>query len=203
MPPTASPSGPLHRGRINQVGAPSFDHFNFISSLWRVRLPYFDGSMVTVWSLSIFDCLVVSVKVSISYNRQVAIWPLKTCVQVLTVKDLVRSMSELCQCDPLLTLYIFLPFNPTLETSPLGKVTGPPKIVVAKLWPRISPVAITSHLASHLILTSVLDSWSLTLSDTSLPLELPQVLTSPVTVCCWRLYLINQFIPTRGKTCIR
>ena len=151
-----------HHGEI-----PYFIQIGSSSSLWMASPAYFIASTMTVWSLSIFDCLVVSVKVSISYNRQVAIWPLKTCVQVLTVKDLVRSMSELCQCDPLLTLYIFLPFNPTLETSPLGKVTGPPKIVVAQLWPRISPVAITSHLASHLILTSVLDSWSLSLSDTS------------------------------------
>ncbi len=155
----------LPRCRIIQVGFLSFDHFNFISSLWRVRLPYFDASMVTVWSLSIFDRLVFSVKVSLSYNMQVAIWPLETCFEVLSVKDLVRTMSELCQHDPLLTLYIFLPFNPTLETSPLGKVTGPPKKVVAQLWLRISPVSITSHLTSHLILTSILDSLSPTLTD--------------------------------------
>jgi len=44
-------------------------------------------------SLSIFDRLVVSVKVLLSYNKQVATWPLKTCIEVLTVKDLVRTMS--------------------------------------------------------------------------------------------------------------
>ena len=125
---TASPSGPLHRCRIIQVGAPSFDHFNFISSLWRVRLPYFDASTVTVWSLSIFDRLVFSVKVSLSYNRQVATWPLKTCIEVLAVKDLVRTMSELCQSDRQWTLYMFLPSNPTLETSPLWTFTDPSMI---------------------------------------------------------------------------
>jgi len=131
MPTQSSPNGPLHRCRIIQVGAPSFDHFNFISSLWRVRLPYFDATMMAVWSLSIFDRLVVSVKISLSYNQQVAKLPLKTCVEVLTVKDLVRTMSELCQCDHLLTLYIFLPSNPTLETSPLWTFTDPSMIEVA------------------------------------------------------------------------
>ena len=77
------------------------------------------------------DRLVVSVKVSISYKKQVANLSLKTCIKVLTLKVLLRTMSELCQCDPLLILYIFLPFNPTLETSSLGTFTDPLRIEVA------------------------------------------------------------------------
>jgi hypothetical protein len=87
--------------------------------------------MVTVWSLSIFDRLVFSVKVSLSYNKQVATWPLKTCIEVLAGKDLVRTMSEVCQSDCQWTLYKFLPRNPTLETSPLWTFTDPSMIEVA------------------------------------------------------------------------
>jgi len=86
-----------------------------------------------VWSLSIFDRLVVSVKVSLSYNKQVANLSLKTCIEVLTVKDLVRAMSELCQFDRQWILYIFLPSNPTLETSPLWTFTDPSMIEVAAM----------------------------------------------------------------------
>ena len=99
--------------------------------LWRVTLSSFNRFTLTLHSLSIFDGLVVSFKVSLSYYKQVANLSLKTCIEVLTVKDLVRTMSELCQCDRLWTLYMFLPCNPTLETSPLGMVIGLPKIVVA------------------------------------------------------------------------
>jgi len=122
---------------------------------------------MTLWSLSIFDRLVVSVKVSLSYKQQVAIWPLKTCVEVLTVKDLVRTMSELCQRDRLWILYIFLPFNPTLETSPLGTFTDPVRIEVAAYLSSILPVAISPLLASHLILATNMNYLSQTLSDSS------------------------------------
>ena len=100
-------------------------------SVLRASPAYFNACVTLRRSLSIFDGLVVSVKVSLSYNKQVANLSLKTCIEVLTVKDLVRTMSELCQCDRLWTLYMFLPCNPTLETSPLGMVIGLPKIVVA------------------------------------------------------------------------
>jgi len=85
---------------------------------------------MSVWSLSIFDRLVVSVKVLLSFNKQVVTWPLKTCIEVLTMKDLVRTMSELCQSDRQWTLYMFLPFIPTFETSPQGMLTDPSMIVV-------------------------------------------------------------------------
>ena len=109
----------------HQVRLHSFVHPDSSWSLCRVSPAYFDASMIIVWSLSIFDRLVVSVKVLLSYNKQVANVSLKTCIEVLTVKVLVRTMSELCQCDRLWILYIFLPSNPTLETSPLWTFTDP------------------------------------------------------------------------------
>jgi len=122
---------------------------------------------MTLWSLSIFDRLVVSVKVSLSYKQQVAIWPLKTCVEVLTVKDLERTMSELCQSDRQWTLYMFLPSNPTLETSPLWTFTDPLRIEVAAYKSSILPVAIKPLLASHHILATNMNSLSQALSDSS------------------------------------
>jgi hypothetical protein len=88
---------------------------------------------MTVWSLSIFNRLVVSVKVLLSYNKQVATWSLKNCIEVLAVKDLVRTMSELCQSDRQWTLYMILPSNPTFETSPQGMLTDPSMMEVASL----------------------------------------------------------------------
>ena len=128
--PTASSSGPVHRCWIIQVGVPSFDHFNSSLSWWRVSPAYFVATMMSVWSLSIFDRLVVSVKVLLSFNKQVVTWPLKTCIEVLAVKDLVRTMSELCQSDRQWALYMFLPINPTFETSPLGMFTDRSRAVV-------------------------------------------------------------------------
>jgi hypothetical protein len=156
MPPTASPSGPLHRCRIIQVGAPSFDNFNFISSLRRVRLPYFDASMTIVWSLSILDCLVVSIKVSLSFKKLVVRWSLKFYFKVLTVRDLVRSMSEVCQCDRQWILYIILPNIRTLETSPHGTFTDPSMVEVAAWYSSTLPVATSSHLATHCMLSTTL-----------------------------------------------
>ena len=128
--PKASSSGPVHRCWIIQVGAPSFDHFNFVCSLWGLSPTYFVATTMAVWSLSIFDRLVVSVKVLLSFNKQVTTWPLKTCIEVLTVKDLVRTMSELCQSDRQWILYMCLPFIPTFETSPLGMITDRSRVVV-------------------------------------------------------------------------
>ena len=70
-------------------------------SVLRASPAYFNACVTLRRSLSIFDGLVVSFKVSLSYYKQVANLSLKTCIEVLTVKDLVRTMSELCQCDPL------------------------------------------------------------------------------------------------------
>ena len=86
---------------------------------------------MTVWSLSIFDGLVVSAKVLLSYNKQVDNLSLNTCIEVLIVKDLARTISEPCQCDPMLTLYMFQQSNPTLETSPRGIFTDQLRIVFA------------------------------------------------------------------------
>ena len=64
-------------------------------------------------------------------------------------------MSEGYQCDRLWTLYMFLPCNPTLETSPHGMVGGPPSIEVAEwyLTPHQWTQLITSPLTTYSLLT--------------------------------------------------
>ena len=139
----------------HQVGLHSFVHPDSSWSLCRASPAYFDASMMIVWSLSIFDRLVVSVKVSLSYNKQVGNLSLKTCIEVLTGKELARTMSEGYQCDRLWTLYMFLPCNPTLETSPHGMVGDPPSIEVAEwyLTPHQWTQLITSPLTTYSLLT--------------------------------------------------
>lgn len=141
--------------RPHQVGLHSFVHPDSSWSLCRASPAYFDASMMIVWSLSIFDRLVVSVKVSLSYNKQVGNLSLKTCIEVLTGKELARTMSEGYQCDRLWTLYMFLPCNPTLETSPHGMVGDPPSIEVAEwyLTPHQWTQLITSPLTTYSLLT--------------------------------------------------
>jgi hypothetical protein len=145
---------------IDRVGVTSYVLIDCSLCSCRVSLAYFDVSMMSDLSLSIFDRLVVSVKVLLSYNKQVATWPLKTCIEVLTVKDLVRTMSELCQSDRQWILCMFLPSNQTFETSPLWMLTDPSMMEVASLYNCSSQVATRSLLISIFIL-------SMTLSDTS------------------------------------
>ena len=87
-------------------------------------------------------------------------WPLKCCFEVLAGKDLTRTMSEVCQSDRQWILYIILPNIRTLETSPLGTFIDPSMVEVAAWYSSTLPVATSSHLATHCMLST-------TLSDTS------------------------------------